>query len=175
MTTHYIATYDGCTFKRSTANRTYTQMVIVRNDIAQCRIEMEKAARNTFARDFDWYTQMARGYWVYNGKNTPFSAEEIAEGKALVAGGVEKYVESRLADFDATMRKIPNKSSDGKSYYSDAGWCGRYDLAHKLAARYTGGPRTRASAHPIILNVEVSAKAPKIKKAAKAHHILVSA
>jgi hypothetical protein len=180
MTTHYIATIDGCTFKRSTAGRTYTHMVVVESNIVLQRKEVAERAAKEFADNLDWFNQQARGWWFYDGNRTQapekilFSAEEIADGKAKIAAGVEGFVANKLANFDAAIAKHSRKSSDGKSTYGDAGWCGRADLAQKLAAKYTTGQFAHITDRVHILPAVKVEKAPKVKVAHKAHHALVN-
>jgi hypothetical protein len=183
MTTHYIAKFDGVTFTRSTAGRAYTDMVITVYNIAEERRATETRARANFRRDLPYTMEVAAGmhpshpipasgfhpshgmlnpdgtrsekYAAYVAERAAYDADYIARSKAWIAVGEEGHVAKALADFDARRAKATNNSSDGKSFYCDCGWCGRPDLAEKLAARYSNS---------MILPTEVVASRPKKAK-----------
>lgn len=180
MTIHYIAKHDGVVFNRSTASRTYTHMVIQIVNLAEERRAVEQRARSNYRRNLPYYKEVVAGkypaviappsefhssYGMINPNGTPSEkyAAYVAEREhsaiqqkerahGWLALGENGHTDAVLADFDARLAKATNKSSDGKSRYLDCGWCGRPDLAEKLAARTHNSE---------ILRVEVVASRPK--------------
>lgn len=179
MTTHYMTTLDNVTFTRTTANRTYTHMVVGKTNIAQARVNAEKSARTYWETSLSYMQERAEGkhpahitpvsgfhesygmadpvkYAAYVAECDKQSAKRVVDALAWLAIGEEGLVAQYLADFDARRAKSTNISADGQDFLWDAGWCGRLDLAHKLAAKT---PRA------VVLEVVEVPKAVKTKRA----------
>ena len=164
MTTHYEAKLDGVTFTRSTKTRTYTHMVVGKYSIANSRAQAEKQVRQYWKTNLKYYQDCAAGKhpqvpgspkdwhvgygmlddagntmakWDAYVAECKSQSEERQQAAALwVSKGVEGHVADRLADFDAHIKQANNISSDRLYTLCDMGWCGRPDLAKKLAAKY---------------------------------------
>lgn len=140
--TKYTATHEGFTFKRSSA-RTYTNMVIYLGSVSQDRKDCELGRRSYWKINQRYYRDLANGInrlWdKYPEQFTPEKiAEEIADAKAWLEKGEEGHVADALARFEERLSKADPKRlrADGDTYWIDAGWCGRPDLAQKLAAKH---------------------------------------
>lgn len=164
----YTATHAATsfTFKRNSANRTYTHTVLVFTNIAAERAAAEKDAADCFDSNVSYYTAVVNGtddhaagkydadyatqpddFSMYPGNPTytagkarashdERAAERVQGAKKWLALGRDGYVAERLARFDASLAASKNISKDGKDFVRNAGWCGRADLAGKLAAKY---------------------------------------
>lgn len=180
MTTFYTATTpEGHVFKRSTANRTYTHMVVAVYSVRSQRAACEANTREDYRRSVKYYREMAAGqhpahptpvdgfhpshgmadpvkYAAYVAECDARSAKNVTDAHAWLALDVEARVVAALAAFDAGRAADTYKNADGTLFYRDAGWCGRPDLAQKLAAT------TMKTAHDcmILEAVEVT-KRPK--------------
>lgn len=144
MSFKHTATFQGHTFKRTSANRTYTHMVVGLVNIAEARARNEEGARDYYARNLSYYTKMAAG-GTYKGTygdgspyERPISDQERDAARVTIAGGADKAAEDSLRSFDERMA-TSLKTEDGLSYVYSAGWAGRMDLAVKLAARTPRG------------------------------------
>lgn len=176
MTNHYIAKHDGVTFTRSSANRVYAYMVVAVYNIAEERADTRNAAVTYWLRNRGYMQESADGkhpehlstpgefhpsygmddpvkYAAYRVGVEKRSAERVASAKAWLAAGEAGLVAEYLERFDANLAEAHNISSDGKSFYNSAGWCGRLDLAEKLAG--TVSKRARVV---ILEAVKVAAK-----------------
>lgn len=136
--TKYIAHHDGRRFERN-SHRTYTHCVIEQGFLHEDRERAADAAR------YDWKTN--RGYHLAKAEDRcpivakypdHYPPERIAKDKAnaieWLAKGKAGLVAEALARFDARNAGKPDE------YWGCIGWCGRLDLARKLAAT---GPRTK--------------------------------
>lgn len=144
MANKHTATHQGLTFTRTSANRTYTHAVLVQEDLAEDRKRCERYARDAFRRDRDYYQQLANGvnelHAKYPSQYPPEAiAEEISHAQAWLAKGESGHADEALAWFDARQAAKPTKTlADGRTYFVCAGWCGREDLARKLASSAGG-------------------------------------
>lgn len=142
--TTFLATdANGTVHKRVSQDRTYTHTVVfqrskeqaIRNaheGVKQDRKNVQYIAGQA-AMTVDAYIADGKsrypslsddGYWANQ------HAGHVARA-AKFRGDVEAEVQARLAD---ALAKI--EAADWSVWYN-AGWCGRYDLALKLAAKYT--------------------------------------
>lgn len=148
----------GTVHKRTSENRTYTHTVVAlpsyEFDMAQNDKDWEVDAKN-----FGYYVQIATGHDPHPTRNyradypEKWTAEEIAAGQAhadaenakriqdaadRVTGHTrETYVAAQRAERAAKVN-----ARKAKGYYGEwvnLGWCGRPDLAQKLAGQAQGG------------------------------------
>lgn len=185
MTKFYKVTLPtGATFTRTTANRSYSHMVVAIYRVASERARAEQAARDTWKMNLKYTQECAAGghraqvieasgfhpdhgysdpvkYAAYVARQHGLDVEQKAHALAKLAHGVEGAVADRLAQFDAAIATSRYNSADGTEFYRDAGWCGRLDLAEKLAATVS---------NPWIMDtVEITKEEyTALKKAAKA-------
>lgn len=145
-TRKHSATFDGCTFTRGSQSRIYTHAVLIRYSTAEERVKCEADARRSFHTNLDYHQQYAAGTseflrrnsWETEAQHLERTTKNVAEARAWLALGVEGHVAAALARFDANIVKHPYPTSDGAGFYSCAGWCGRLDLAQKLASSCNG-------------------------------------
>lgn len=149
MTKYYKATLPtGAVFTR-TSVRVYSHMVVAVYDAAEERLACERQHRGTWKLNLKYRQECATGAH----KSTPFQSErwtaeqnarevvetdkrnaaQKAHAQELLDKGVEAIVAEELAAYDE--RRLTDKfaSADRTEFYRDAGWCGRLDLAEKLA------------------------------------------
>lgn len=157
--TNYTATFDGVTFKRSTTSRVYTHMVVGKYSIAQERAAAEKSTRRYFKENRSYSQSMVDGtqkahvllasefheshgmsdsakYAAYVAQQESDHAGYVERAREWLALGEEGHVAERLAEFDKDRNNV---SSDGLYFICDMGWCGRLDLAEKLAGAKESG------------------------------------
>lgn len=130
--TKYFAAHDGITFTRNSP-RTYTHVVLIRESIAGQKAIKEQNARERFARDLAFYTEQAAGQ---SQRGRMPTIDEITYAKAWLATGADGMAAHSIAYFEQDI--AGRISSCGQYYYWVAGWCGRPDLAAKLAAKNAG-------------------------------------
>lgn len=123
------ATYDGHAFKRVSA-RTYSHTVIVPGSIAADRAKGEASVRRGWQANLRYCQAQARGQFVC--RTHEERQTRIRKAMDWVALGEQGHVDAYLADFDKRHAGKPDL------YYWNAGWCGRHDLALKLASKYAG-------------------------------------
>lgn len=124
----HTATYDGHTFKRTSAERLYSHTVLTINSVADARARSEKWARDSWASNLPYRREIVAGTIAAH-------QEKRAVSQAIIDGGPDAAAAESLTRFDAEPRLL---SSDGLRYYTNAGWCSRLDLARKLQAKYAG-------------------------------------
>ncbi|WP_181423052.1 hypothetical protein [Serratia marcescens] len=128
-TKYFAIDANGARHTRTTA-RTYTHMVVVCHNLEKSRQgASSKEAKASHARNYDYHAREA-------GPNPQFrhSPEHMAEHKRIAAMDRDHYVEiCVLADIERI-----NKAGKGEyaDQWHDFGWCGRLDLAQKLAAKW---------------------------------------
>lgn len=146
---HYRADHLGFEFFRSSVSRTYTHAVVVAGSYAADRADCERGARYTWKLNLAYHQAFADGSSEFLQRKTwekddaayaERIAKETADGQAHVALGLDGFVAQQLAAFDARAAARSNRSAnnDGDTYFWCAGWCGRADLAQKLAAKQGG-------------------------------------
>lgn len=140
QTTKHAATFDGHTFTRTSKTRVYTHAVIVAYDIEVERARTAQFARDSFKANRSYYEKLANDP-VYVGKfgngqtyTKEISDSERAGARAWLDLGEDGHAKKAVEGFDKSLTGC-ELSSDGTSYYGVAGWCGRADLARKLAAQ----------------------------------------
>lgn len=163
----------GAEHTRSSA-RVYTHTVVVMYDyeVAVARAIAShgtKSAIDASRRNFDYDVLIATGSDPYpesNWKNVDGvvvktvdadrQAIRVAKHIEAIEGGFEAYRGRELAK---SLAWIEEAKAGGKySKWSNAGFCGRLDLAHKLAAQYAGNG-TKIEILPVVV------APPKVKKA----------
>lgn len=133
----YTATHLGQTFTRK-SDRTYTHTVLSIHSRREVRAAFAARLVDTWNSHLDYYQRRASGESLGRYRYTPEqAAEAMAAAKEWVAQGQEGFTAAALARFDAQAREP--LQPDGDTYFVNVGWCGRLDLARKLAAKY---PRT---------------------------------
>lgn len=149
MANVHTATHEGFSFTRTSAGRTYTHVVLVRGSAAAQRASCEAEARSCWSRNLKnrmataaGTSETVTGYsWMSPERRERHHAEDglkyQAEAAAELAAGEEGMVAYWLARHEKRVagRKV---AADGDTYYTAAGWCGRPDLAAKLAASSGG-------------------------------------
>lgn len=137
MPNKYTATHEGFTFKRTSQNRTYTHAVLVRCSL-RADIEREiQRARKTYAQDLDFYRDIATGAREASShyEGDPAASRESAQ--AWIDAGPDGLA-AKYVDHLTRSRAGRQLAADGDTYYAYIGWCGRLDLAEKLARTRPG-------------------------------------
>jgi hypothetical protein len=160
--TNYIATdAAGVTHTRSTESRAYTHTVVRKGGYAVAMASALSASwGKTDRSNFDYYLRIAEGrsefypstrYCAkYADRHTPeqiaeedarltiSDAQKVAEAKAVCAGfTADTYVaEQRRLRVERIETKL---AEGGYEVWHNMGWCGRLDLAQKLANASAGG------------------------------------
>jgi hypothetical protein len=159
---HTAADSLGGKHTRSSKTRTYTHCVVVMWDYDRAMGDLHSAHADALSvdrRNFEYMTAIATGNDPHPCRDYSkpgvitidevAQAERVAEYKARIAGGFDVYREGQLA------RRLSQLASRKAAGYFDTfgsvGWCGRHDLALKLAAQY---PSAKAVE---ILKAEVAA------------------
>lgn len=158
MTKFYKVTLPtGATFTRTTVSRSYSHMVVAVHSVASERRGAEQSTRDYFKRNHKYYEEIVRGghkeqpippsgfhptrgmtdpanYAAYVARIDANNAQRVIDSTEWLAKGVEGMVAEALAKFDANLATSKYLSADRTERYYDAGWCGRLDLAEKLAS-----------------------------------------
>jgi len=147
--TNYIA-IDSLGAKHTrTTNRTYTHTVVVMESyedaVAQAHASHAANLKGAYKKDFDYRVAIATGNdpyptrkWVdgIESVDAECQALRVADAKEAVDGGFDAYVARNLA---SKLQYVEGRKARGWfSKWLNLGWCGRADLAQKLAAKYTG-------------------------------------
>lgn len=151
----------GATHKRTSQNRTYAATVVVRKGVEQAQRDFDHGETWRRKHDAENYVYAAAHDTVEKAHarlaakfpalaaDPEYVARDAAKNAAFIAGCptaadyVAKQAAARLAKFEAA------KAAGEFERWLNAGWCGRPDLALKLAAQQKGYAEVR------ILNVEV--------------------
>lgn len=128
-TKYFAIDANGARHTRTTV-RTYTHMVVVCHNQERMRQSASsEAERKSHGKNFDYHAREA-------GPNPQFSntPEQLEEHKRFAAMGREGYIEHCV---QVQIARI-NQSGEGEysNTWHDFGWCGRLDLAQKLAAKW---------------------------------------
>ena len=153
--TTFLATDPaGNTHKRTSQSRTYAATVVVREGTATAERKFEAAEpdhQKRDADDFAFFLQMStldgvkqwhkKGGWTH-ASEADMQADvarysERLEGCATAA----EYVALQAAERRAAFEKA--KAAGAYERWLNAGWCGRSDLALKLAAQQKGYDEVR--------------------------------
>lgn len=121
MTHKLTVTHDGQTFTRST-NRTYTHVVLVRNDLKKV-LDRSALYAPIDKKSFNRLEEIVAGTYQYMNQ-----VNEDEVGRAMFA------VQMGFADYNRHLvtEAVKRASADFKPHWYVAGWCGRPDLAQKL-------------------------------------------
>lgn len=145
MPNHYHATHDGFTFTRSSQNRTYTHVVITRVDHAQSIADAVRRAGDDWDLNLDYWTSVANGtdgHADHYAKTNPqYAQERQQDAREQLARGRDAYIEEAR---QRSAKRLASCDPFGRGYHwGDIGWCGRPDLAVKLAngKQWLGGER----------------------------------
>lgn len=142
MPTKHTATLpDGRIVKRTSQNRVYPYMVAGRR-CAKYAMEManSKLAQKQDGENWDWEKSRADGTYEYSAyiASSPrieeYKARDLAEGGKFIAEHPDRaaYVAEKHA-----ARVAAVEATDFSKWFA-LGWCGRHDLAMKLAGSKTG-------------------------------------
>lgn len=136
----YKVVFAGHTFTRSSKNRTYTHAVIVTSLVSDARDTAIRNGRAAYRINVEHYTAIANGtsrYLKRNGNQFAHVEDEtrIAEAQAWIASGEQGSIDRHLLAVDQAKNRTP----DGLCFVGCAGWCGRLDLAQKLAGTIKHG------------------------------------
>lgn len=148
-TTKHIATADGQTFTRNSKSRVYTHCVVAKPSI-DCALEraQSKAARDLHRSNYRWYQKTLASEGRLFEQYTHISDEQYREQcEYNLARAVEALAGAQSED-EYVSRKIGDElaviaAKEAKGFYdtwAECGWCGRLDLAHKLAATTRAHP-----------------------------------
>lgn len=128
-TKYFAIDATGQRHERTTA-RTYSHMVVVLHNLEKNRKNAaSKEAKASHGRNYDYHAREA-------GPNPQFSntPSQLEEHRRIADMGRDHYIEICVL---AEIERI-NKSGEGEyaDQWRDFGWCGRLDLAKKLAAKW---------------------------------------
>lgn len=144
MANKHTATHQGFTFTRTSKGRVYSHAVLVQEDLVEDRKRADRNGRESFRRQVNYYTGLSNGFDKvaddFPARYTAdLRAQRIADANAWLAKGEGGHAAEAVAWFDARQAKTPTKTlADGRTYFTCAGWCGREDLARKLASSAGG-------------------------------------
>ncbi|WP_172373350.1 hypothetical protein [Mesorhizobium sp. NZP2234] len=132
----------GVEHKRTTADRTYTHTVVYqRSKVAAVEAATTKSARGFHAKNGQYYLDCIRDgrhenlmSFEHYRADTDRQARDVAEAIGNLAGATTaaEYAEAKVA---AHLARI--EATDWTIWHN-LGWCGRHDLARKLAAKTSG-------------------------------------
>ncbi|USZ80581.1 hypothetical protein MQ4_53 [Serratia phage MQ-4] len=127
-TKYFAVDANGKTHTRTSA-RTYTHMVVVLANLEAGReAARSEHNRKAYARNHAFYCQEAGPAPKYSS-----SPAEMARYKAAAAMTCEEYVNNCVAN---ALAAIDARGGEFANDWADFGWCGRLDLAQKLAAKW---------------------------------------
>lgn len=122
MTRKLTVAFEGQTFTRST-NRTYTHVVLVRNDLKKV-LDRSALYAPIDKRSFGRLERIAAGTYEYMNQ---VNDDEIERAKFAVQMGFADY------NLHLVAEAVKRVSANFKPHWYAEGWCGRLDLAQKLA------------------------------------------
>ena len=142
-TTKHIATIDGQTFTRNSKSRVYTHCVVAKPSI-ECALAraQSKAARGLHRSNYRWYQKAITSEGRLHEQYEYLTDEKYAEQcEYNLARAVEALAGAQSED-EYVSREVSKEleriaAQDAKGFYDtwdECGWCGRFDLAQKLAA-----------------------------------------
>lgn len=134
MNKHFIIDPNGQKHTRNSENRTYSHCVMVRDSY---ELALQRAARKSSeesdVRDYTYYAALVAG--THPHCKFDDAGRMITSAKAKLNGctSVEEYV---AQEREGRIRSVEGAKAIGKfDAYGVYGWCGRRDLAEKLAAK----------------------------------------
>ncbi|MGQ6590195.1 hypothetical protein ACUNEO_25630 [Serratia sp. IR-2025] len=132
-TKYFAIDANGARHTRTSA-RTYTHMVVVLCSQTKLREQLSSEAnRIIHARNHAFYCKEAATPPAPNMGESPKRRAFYNEVAAMTC---EQYVNKRVAEELAELNA--KGSGEYEDFYRDFGWCGRLDLAQKLAAKWAG-------------------------------------
>lgn len=125
--TKYVVEFAGQTFTRTTA-RTYSHIVVAKPSKAKALYWASVCEDN----NAKYLVDLALGKaTVYSWQKPEDIAKHVAKGNAILAIGMDAYQAQYKAN---AIANIEQYASEGAyDIYEIQGWCGRADLAQKLA------------------------------------------
>lgn len=172
MTNHFfVIDPQGVAHTRSSKGRTYTHTVVFKRGALKQAGDLVFAQRSTMQDSLvtqDTYASWAQGKW---GTLSAHERQDAARGREVSAylqeQGVKHMAQFATAEAYEAYKLAHRLENHAKlvaqgyyDTYANAGWCGRADLARKLANQQSGDV--------LILEAQVGKppKAPKVKEAA---------
>lgn len=146
-TKHFVIDPAGVKHTRTSESRKYSHTVVYQDSYEHAKLmavakDWEKTDRSNFA----YYLSHVNGTSVYLAKKTWETdeqhaarvAREVADAETRLNGcrDVESYLAMEQAQRLAAVEE--KQAKGGFDRWCNAGWCGRIDLAHKLADKWTG-------------------------------------
>ncbi|MCW7561407.1 hypothetical protein [Serratia marcescens] len=129
-TKYFAIDANGARHTRTTA-RTYTHMVVVLQNLDAGRAAVQNEThRKIHVSNYRHYCQEAA---TPPSPNHGEPAERRAFYNRVAAMTCEEYVQMRISEERA---RIDEKGGEFANDWADFGWCGRLDLAQKLAAKW---------------------------------------
>ncbi|SCX31105.1 hypothetical protein DSM25558_5121 [Agrobacterium sp. DSM 25558] len=162
-TAYFAIDPNGKTHTRNT-ERSYSHTVVYRQDKAEkLAFAMHKDWHKTDGRNYDYDALCAAGTHAHvttvtpaSGFHASYTAEQIAarqeaqreENADRIAKAKASIGTMTRAEFiaDQQARRVASAEKADYTTYFNAGWCGRLDLAQKLAAKFAGSTILPASA-----------------------------
>lgn len=147
----YTAETQGFTFTRK-SHRTYTHAVLVQESKRADREACERSARQSWHMNLAYHQACAEGRnptaarFLDQYPPARLEADRVAAQEWLDMGEAG-HVAAALARHDARAAEVKTLD-DGDTYFTCAGWCGRLDLAGKLAGSHVGSVIVEAVATP---------------------------
>lgn len=137
----YKVVFAGHTFTRGSKRRTYTHAVIVTSLVSEARDAAIKNGRYAYRLNVAYHTALANGTSEFLKRNGHKFAEvdddkRIADAKAWLERGEQGEIDRHLRAVDESKC---NRTPDGLCFVHCAGWCGRLELAQKLAGTVKDG------------------------------------
>jgi hypothetical protein len=152
--TIYTATdAAGAVHKRSTKCRTYTHMVVY---LPSYEFDLSQAAKQ-YAYDGDnweFHCQMVTWGGIFEGRRESWHTDEkIAADLALSterAGEFASRAEAMAGQAQKRVAFVMERQANGYfAAWQSLGWCGRHDLAVKLASQATGPRFAKVAILPV--------------------------
>ncbi|WRQ11962.1 hypothetical protein vBSlqSZDD2_51 [Serratia phage vB_SlqS_ZDD2] len=129
-TKYFAIDANGARHTRTTA-RTYTHMVVVLQNLETGREAIRSEHnRKVHAKNHAFYCQEAAT------PPSPNHGEPVGRRdfyNRVAAMTCEQYVEERISE---ELAAIDARGGEFADHWADFGWCGRLDLAQKLAAKW---------------------------------------
>jgi hypothetical protein len=152
--TSYFATDANGNIHTRNSDRVYTHTVVYRNSKSK-QLEAAKSAecRKMDGRNYDYAVECAAGTHQHvttitpaSGFHASYTAEYIADRQEAQRAENEIRIARAKADIGTMTRveyqdakeanRVAKVEATDFTIWHNAGWCGRLDLAQKLAAKY---------------------------------------
>jgi hypothetical protein len=127
---------QGNAHTRSSATRVYTHMVVIK--LGQVYADRKLAERIEHTKkqgpkDYRFYLSVIDGTWFTKNGWAINSADQAKYTAKLAGRTLEQYMADRLAQLQVEWNK--EVAIGEYDRYGSLGWCGRHDLAQKLASK----------------------------------------